>query len=167
MVNDKLGTVEEMLAWALSIMDSREPDFTISDGDDQPYMERWFVIPRNPAGGCYIHRILRSDKDTHHDHPWDNTTYILRGEYHEEMLGQGFDTGTTLWHRKPGDIIHRTAERAHRLILPEGGEPPITLFLLGPWKRDWGFHCPKGWVPWWEFTAEDKGRVGRGCGEYA
>lgn len=165
MVNDKLGTVEEMLAWANGIIESRPPDFTISDGDDQPYMERWFAVPRNPAGGCYIHRVLRSDKDTHHDHPWDNTSYVLDGEYDEECLYEGGLTAR--FRRRPGAIIHRKATDAHRLILPEGGGPVTTMFLLGPWQRDWGFHCPKGWVPWWEFTAEDKGRVGRGCGEYA
>jgi hypothetical protein len=32
--------------------------------------------------------------------------------------------------------------------------------------RDWGFHCPQGWVPWRKFVAADNpGAVGRGCGE--
>lgn len=160
MINDKLGSVEEMLEWANGIIGSRPPDFTIEDGDKQPYMHRWFVVPRNPAGGCYIHQIVRSDKDVHHDHPWDNTSYVLDGSYVEEL-----PDGTRL-ERGPGSIVHRKAEDAHRLIL-EPGAVVTTLFYLGPWKRDWGFHCPNGWVPWWEFTAEDKGRVGRGCGEMA
>lgn len=160
MINDALGTVEEMLAWANGIIESRPPDFTIQDGAEQPYMHRWFVVPRNPAGGCYIHQIVRSDKDVHHDHPWDNTSYVLDGTYIEELAD-----GTRL-ERGPGSIIHRRATDAHRLIL-EPGMVVTTLFFLGPWQRDWGFHCPKGWVPWREFTAEDKGRVGRGCGEYA
>lgn len=40
-----------------------------------------------------------------------------------------------------------------------------TLFLFGPKRREWGFHCEgKGWVPWQEFTAAGKpGEVGKGC----
>lgn len=157
-INDNLGGVAEMLAWANGIIASRPADFTIEDGDKQPYMHRWFIVPRNPAGGCYVHQIVRSDKDVHHDHPWDNTSYVLDGTYVEELLdGTQFERG-------PGSIIHRKATDAHRLILAPGAVV-TTLFYLGPWQRDWGFHCPNGWVPWWEFTAEDKGRVGRGCGE--
>jgi hypothetical protein len=45
--------------------------------------------------------------------------------------------------------------------------PAWTLFITGRRVRDWGFHCPKGWVPWQEFTdPTDSGRVGKGCGEY-
>jgi hypothetical protein len=41
-----------------------------------------------------------------------------------------------------------------------------TLFIFFRNIRDWDFHCPNGWVPWWEFTApDDKGAIGRGCGE--
>lgn len=160
-INDTLGTPEQMLEWARGVMTSRPPDQIITDGD-LPYMERWWIIPRNPAGGVYLHRILRSDKDVPHDHPWRNTSYVLEGTYMEQDLN-GEQTP-----RVPGDIVHRSASRAHRLILPEGGIPVISLFLIGPWERDWGFHCPKGWVPWWEFVdPNDKGRVGRGCGEMA
>lgn len=160
-INDTLGTPEQMLAWARGVMTSRPPDQIITDGD-LPYMERWWIIPRNPAGGVYLHRILRSDKDVPHDHPWRNTSYVLEGVYKEQDLNGEYTI------RVPGDIVHRAADRAHRLILPEGGIPVISLFLIGPWERDWGFHCPKGWVPWWEFVdPNDKGRVGRGCGEMA
>ena len=37
-----------------------------------------------------------------------------------------------------------------------------------PWYADseWGFHCPKGWVHWRDFTAGKDGEiVGKGCGE--
>jgi hypothetical protein len=128
-------------------------------------MHRWFVVPRNPAGGCYIHQIVRSDKDVHHDHPWDNTSYVLNGEYDEEVLFPA-SRDTAIFRRGPGSIVQRKATDAHRLILAPGAVV-TTLFYLGPWQRDWGFHCPGGWVPWWEFTDTDKGRVGRGCGEYA
>lgn len=41
-----------------------------------------------------------------------------------------------------------------------------TLFLTGPKVRTWGFWCPKGFVPWFDFVKpEASGEVGRGCGE--
>ncbi len=160
MINPEHGSVAEMLAWARSIMDSRDPDFTIEDGDKKPYMHRWFPVPRNPAGGCYIHHIMRSDKDVPHDHPWDFTSYILAGGYQEQ-------TKNGIWNRPVGTILHRKAADAHRIILPPG-QTAITICFTGQWQRDWGFHCPKGWVDWRTFcNGEDHGRVGRGCGEMA
>ena len=39
-----------------------------------------------------------------------------------------------------------------------------TVFITGPRVREWGFHCPQGWVHWKRFTAPgDKGSVGKGC----
>lgn len=44
--------------------------------------------------------------------------------------------------------------------------PVFSLFFMGPWKRDWGFHCPKGWRHWRDFTKGPHGDdVGAGCGE--
>lgn len=48
----------------------------------------------------------------------------------------------------------------------ERGARAVSLFIAGPKVREWGFHCPNGWVHWREFTAGDRGElVGRGCGE--
>lgn len=39
-----------------------------------------------------------------------------------------------------------------------------TIFIMGPRLRTWGFHCPKGWVPWYKYVNKDnKGLVGPGC----
>ena len=64
--------------------------------------------------------------------------------------------------------VVRSPETAHRLKLMNPGWPAETLFITGPRVREWGFACPKGWVPWQEFVApSDKGQIGRGCGEMA
>lgn len=146
----------ELLEWAQRTME-RKPDFIIGDN----YLRRWWVIPRNHGCNVYLHEILHSDDDRAlHDHPWDNTSYVLEGEYEEH-------TPDGVFIRNAGDVVSRPAEAAHRLVIPEGGRA-LTLFFTGPAKRDWGFHCPKGWVPWREFVDEnDTGQVGRGCGENA
>lgn len=161
---DTYAQLPDLVEWAETIMSSRPADFLIKpDGPDSDvYMERWYVIPRNEIAGIYLHRILRSDKDVMHDHPWDTTSIILKGSYVEEMPG-----GSSV--RKAGDRIDRRAEQAHRLVLADD-QPVISLFFTGPKIRDWGFHCPKGWVGWQEFTGGNhggRGDTGRGCGEKA
>ena len=92
----------------------RAPDFVIQR-EDKPYLKRWWMIPRNDVMNVYLHHITADDFDVAlHDHPWDNTTIVLRGRYLEIM------PGTQLW-RREGDVIHRPAEWKHRLVVG-GGE---------------------------------------------
>ncbi len=87
----------------------------------------------------------------------ENTSLLLRGSYIEH-------TPEGVFTRKAGDIIHRKPTDSHRLeVIP--GQRAISLFATGPKVRDWGFHCPKGWVSWQDFTSDDGTSVGRGCGE--
>lgn len=136
----------------------RKPDFIIGREDD-PYMRRWWVIPRNPFFNIYLHQILRSDDDRAlHDHPWWNISVILKGFYFEHT-----PAGVKL--RKARSVTLRRAGAAHRL---EVFEPCWSLFITGPIIRKWGFHCPRGWVYWRDFVDDrDTGKVGRGCGEHA
>lgn len=146
-------SVEDLRSWALAMMASRPPDFVI--GDD--YLKRWWVVPRNQFDNTYLHEILRSDDDrAFHDHPWNNSTLVLDGEYIEH-------TPTGSFVRKAGDYIQRPATTLHRLEIPDGGRA-ITLFTTGPKIREWGFDCPQGWRHWRDFTAGEHGEtVGRGC----
>ncbi len=138
----------------------REPDFVIG-GAERPYMLRWFLIPRNEVFNLYYHRILRDDDDRAlHDHPWPSFSVMILGQL-REITPEGSRV------IRAGDTVFRGAEFAHRLELIDG-QPAETLFITGPKVRDWGFHCPKGWVGWRAFVGEvDPGAVGRGCGEMA
>ena len=153
-MNVEYTTLEDMQNWAKGVM-SRDPDFIV--GDNQ--LRRWWIIPRNEWGNVYLHEVLKSDDDRAlHDHPWANTSIIISGEYIDVTPDGEFL-------RKAGDVIHRKAADSHRLVVPEGGRA-ISLFTTGQWERDWGFHCPQGWVYWKDFTnPENYGKVGRGCGE--
>lgn len=156
------ASLEDMQAWARGIMQVREPDFIIGDN----YIKRWWVVPRNDMSNLYLHWMTGDDDDRAlHDHPWQNTSIILAGGYVEITPAGSFE-------RKPGEVVKREAADAHRLVLhrDDAGKPipALTLFATGQWERDWGFHCPNGWVPWREFVDErDTGQVGRGCGEHA
>lgn len=164
----------------------RPPDFVIGQPDN-PYLRRWWIIPRNRFFNIYLHQILRNDDDRAlHDHPWWNVSIILNGGYFEHM------PHGVKWRRRFIPIF-RHARAAHRLELafrrPKKFKHPIMLsdlrknfknslalqpcwplFITGPKIREWGFHCPCGWKHWRDFVGVRDGEAkgderGEGCGE--
>jgi len=140
----------------------RDPDFVIGSAED-PYLRRWFVIPRNAFFNIYLHHFLRSDDDRAlHDHPWWNVSLLIDGGYVEHTIPQGGINVRTP--RVAGQMKFRFASAAHRVELNDG--PCWTIFITGPRIRQWGFHCPHGWKHWQQFTKAGKpGEVGPGCGD--
>ena len=137
-----------------------------AEGDTVPdvYLRRWYLIPRNRRLNIYLHQFLRDDDDRAlHDHPWNSLSFLIRGQYREVVdVYMGKVTANT--YSAPA-IITRTAEHRHRLELLDG-KPAWTIFITGPKRRTWGFWCPKGFVPWHEFTAGPDGQhIGKGCGD--
>jgi len=146
-----------IISWA----QARTPDFIIG-GADNPYLIRWWLIPRNRVFNIYVHCFLRSDDDRAlHDHPWVNASILLEGEYTEHTIDAGGIEHRTI--RKAGAVKLRTGKSAHRIELHNG--PCWTVFVTGPVYRKWGFHCPqKGWGHYRDFVADhDKGTIGKGC----
>lgn len=173
------------------VADVRPPDFVIGeDNPDGAYLLRWYLTPwrtwyrhvteaeRNAwvrfvlrlsrwLPNLYLHCFLRDDDDRAlHDHPSWAVSFILDTGYIEHTIAAG-----GVHHRQrywAGDLRFLPTRHTHRIeLLRDRGlraRPCWTLFLFGPTVRAWGFHCPKGWVPWQEFTAAGKpGEVGRGC----
>lgn len=155
--------IRRLADWLIERVTRRPPDFVIG-GSENPYLRRWWLIPRNRVFNVYLHEFLRSDDDRAlHDHPWSNCSVLLRGCYTEHTI----DAGGIHQRRvlTAGDFRFRLSGCfAHRLELIDNA-PCWTLFLTGPRYREWGFHCPEqGWVHWQQFTAPgDKGAVGNGC----
>src|SRR3546814_13486763 len=123
------------------IVDRRPPNFVIG-GQQDPYMRRWWVIPRNRFINIYLHQVLRPDDDRAlHDHPWINLSIILDGGYWEITPGPN-DRHQHRW-CPPGTITFRRAAAAHRLDLAEDIQgqriPCWTLFITGPRIREWGW----------------------------
>lgn len=138
---------------------TRRPPDVVIGGVDRPYLLRWWVIPRNRLFNVYLHQFLRSDDDRAlHDHPWASCSILLRGAYREHL-----SNGTRPIRIEGAIVFRRSGQIAHRIeLIP--GEPCWTLFFTGPRYREWGFHCPRGWVHWKLFTADDDiGAVGKGC----
>ena len=153
-----------ILRWARA----RQPDFIIG-GHEDPYLRRYFLIPRNPVFNVYVHEFLRSDDDRAlHTHPWIfNLSWLLDGPYIEWVPSAGNALRPTQLFRKAGQVKFRWGAAPHRVQLHKiaGRNIPCwTVFVTGPRVRQWGFHCPKGWIHWKKFTApDDKGAVGKGC----
>jgi len=135
----------------------RAPDFVIG-APDNPYMLRWYLVPRNELFNIYYHAILRDDDDRAlHDHPWPSFSIMMSGAL-RELTSEGAQV------HQAGACVYRGPDHAHRLELIDR-MPAETLFITGPKVREWGFHCPQGWRRWQDFVGENSGEVGRGCGE--
>lgn len=135
--------------------------------DGELYMERWWL--RKPPGhgehsstydktksgiGIRIHHTVRSDRGRDlHDHPWWNVSIVLAGGYWEIVpISQAqpaiLDAHCyrRIW-RGPGSVVFRRAHHRHRLEILQG-DSAWSLFIMGPWIRDWGFHTRQGWSYW-------------------
>lgn len=112
----------------------------ITRGDAQPYLTRLIVF-RCPWFALYLHWFEGSDDLCLHDHPWAFASLILRGGYWETI------PNSRKWHG-PGSLLARPAKWRHRVEIPPGRRA-LTLLLIGPKQRGWGFWTPKfGFIPW-------------------
>lgn len=127
----------------------REPDFIIGEKHD-PYMLRWYIIPRNKFLNIYLHKFLRSDHPVYHDHPWWSFGILLKGSYYEHTPYSGGDLRQVF---KRGSMKLRGPKYFHWVEVKEG--PIWTIFITGPWRKPWGFLCPKGWYHYSDVLVND------------
>lgn len=140
----------------------RPPDLVIAPAGHGEYIFRWYVVPRNREGNVYFHVQTQSDPERPlHDHPWDNTSIILAGGYHEIIDTEpeaNSPACRAVIDRNVGDVIHRPATWAHRLILPKRIPYSMSLFVTGPKVREWGFWENGTFAPFNEITIETDGK---------
>ncbi len=119
----------------------------IYDRNNQvPYLVRYYLFlkdRKNFPFNITLHKILVSDLDDLHDHPWNYATLILKGGYWEHTPEGKF------W-RGPGHFRYRKSDDLHRLELAKdenGNELPCwSLFYMGTKKQEWGFIRNGEWV---------------------
>jgi len=176
------GTQMKLSEWFKRFFTGK-PHFVIwtepPEEGEKPQLLRWWLIPRNRWFNIYLHKTIRNDEDRAlHCHPWNSVSFLLAGrlgEYrfkHFKLLeSYGFrpealkDHGQQEFRElKKFRPVFRKATEAHRLNLPGQGHA-WTIFITGPKIRNWGFHCPKGWVPWQKFCQIDNPGKPKGCGE--
>ena len=166
----------------------RKPDLIIGPRDN-PQTLRWQLFKFRGWQLC-LHKWLRSDDDRAlHDHSGDSISIILTRGYWDVIeewcdgtpddypvseqwhyRGDGeWSRELTVW-RYPLIPVFRKAEAPHRVILPTSA-PVWSLWFRWPPRREWGFHCPKGWKHWRDYLNSrgnyyDAGEsiTGPGCG---
>jgi hypothetical protein len=186
----KLSPIVRLVAWLLGRLLPQED--IGRGGAGGLYMTRWTLWTDRQKGGrqLVLHRFFRSDLDEFHDHPRPFVSLILAGGYHERtpatsfrpwcpscrMFCQEWEGRSRCCDRPifakavagqrrrwygPGAVLERPAAWAHALEIPPGREC-WTLVWMGRRERDWGFHCPSGWIPWRRHVA-NRERTGNGC----
>lgn len=125
--------------WFMDLVRGK-PHHIVFKGDGEPYLKRWYIIPRNRLLNVYLHKILTSDDVTPHDHPWHSVSFLLAGDLKERRWP---NPKILFWWRNETEIrrfrpVFRKADTTHRLILPTT-RPAWTLLITGPRLRKWGF----------------------------
>lgn len=110
-----------------------------------------------------LHRWHRSDSDRAlHDHSAGNVSVLITGPY-REVFNHAWEPARSKM-RWPFIPYYRKADTPHRVLLTHGKVWTIWI-RFKPW-REWGFHCPKGWVHWRKYVKNrgNESIVGDGCG---
>lgn len=158
---------DRLNAYAQKRMLTSAPDVNIGPEAD-PYMQRWYVIPRNPVFNIYLHFFRHDDERVLHSHPWWSLSFMLRGVMREFYTPSHEDAADIERHIfrsvEAGDIIFRDGDIFHRLEIATS--TAITLFVTGPKYQSWYFACKKGLIHWKDYVStRDRYVPGAGCGE--
>ncbi len=128
-----------------------------------PYLVRWNLFGIGEDSKYFsvkLHKILISDDECLHDHPWWFISIILKGsytewrfcteeEYYNETQFHKWDAKaerfTKGYNYTAGTILIRPAWWPHRL---EVIKPVYTLVFTFKKIRKWGFFTRNGWKHW-------------------
>jgi hypothetical protein len=115
---------------------------------DSEYITRLHLL-KTPWFAVCLHWINKPDPEPFlHDHPVSFLSIILSGGYTEKRKGY-LDYQSQLLTHRWFNLIKATSHDTHTIVevLPK----TLTLALMGPKTRDWGFHTPAGWVHWKDY----------------
>ena len=116
---------------------------------DSEYITRLHVV-KTPWFAICLHWLNHPDPEPYdHDHPVSFLSIILRGWYKERRNGSNYE----LIHRR-FNYIRASTDDIHTItyVAPN----TLTLCLMGPKTREWGFHTPKGWIGWQDYYKEQR-----------
>lgn len=163
----KVGWLERLLCKFLPYRDITK---TV-DGQEVLYLRRFFLWrsdKRDQYGddgsALFLHVIHRSDDDRDpHDHPWDFSTFVLKGGYDDEQWvwhppfptshGIAIPGMRQLMGYEPVNRLgfkRRAAEHIHRVRLRDE-KTAWTLVRAGKKRRRWGFVTETGWKHFKEY----------------
>jgi hypothetical protein len=119
------------------------------DGEATPRWIKWTLVSTRWFA-VFLHRFCGPDwtRDPH-NHPTDFVSIGLRGSYVETVYNANGNrlyerTWRAPWFRSfPADHIHRTSS-----VGPKGA---LTVCIVNPPMRDWGFVVDAKLVPWRDY----------------
>lgn len=124
--------------------------------DGQVYLERWGLEWKH-LGGLFVHRMSAPDPGIDlHNHPWHFSSLVLWGAYEEERCDSLFASSFARFNWPSERRGERSTRRwlswrslnlneCHRIVKLH--RPHVwTLVVHGPWRRNWGFYMPEGYV---------------------
>lgn len=116
---------------------------------DSEYIIRLHLI-KTPWFAICLHWLMKPDPEPYdHDHPVSLLSIILHGWYREQS-NKGIVKHR--WY----NFIRATPAFTHTIV--EVAPKTLTLAIMGPKTREWGYHTPNGWVYWKTyFEAKRKG----------
>jgi len=116
------------------------------------YIVRLHVV-KTPWFSICLHWILKPDPEPDmHDHPVTFLSLILKGGYTEARIrGDGplGDGDGRLETHRFFNFIRASPDDIHKIVSVKSNT--LTLCLMGPKTREWGFHTPTGWVYWKDY----------------
>lgn len=137
----------------------------ICEGEFPIYLIRYSLFSC-PWFAVKLHKILLSDDDCYHDHPWSFISIILKGGYieHTPNGSRYYKPGSILW--RPAPSIHKLELNSSLRLDRKNGYtiktkttiPATTLVITFKKVRVWGFYTAHGFVKWFDFI-----RAGRKC----
>ncbi len=119
---------------------------------DSEYITRLHVL-KTPFFAVCVHWILKPDPEPWlHDHPVTFLSIILRGGYSEKRQWMWFE---------PVVRTHRwfnwiRADKRDKHTIVDVKPNTLTLCLMGPKTRTWGFHTEAGWIDWQTYYAAQR-----------
>lgn len=119
---------------------------------ESEYILRLHVL-KTPWWAICLHWINKPDKEPWlHDHPVSFLSLFLRGGYAEKRVRQNSKEHKLelIVHRRFNFIKGDPFDK-HTIILVRPNT--LTLALMGPKTREWGFHVPGGWIMWKRYYA--------------
>lgn len=123
------------------------------------YITRLHIF-KTPWFAVCLHFLNEPDPEPYlHDHPVTFLSLILRGGYTEFRWFADWYSACEKQHgidrprvkvRRWWNWIWATDQDRHCIIHVKPGT--VTLALMGPKTRDWGFHTEDGWIGWKEYN---------------
>lgn len=117
---------------------------------DTGYITRLHIL-KTPWFALCLHWLNTPDPEPYlHDHPVSFLSVILRGGYTEDREKFTHNRRRFTKVNRWFNWIRASSRDRHTII--EVKPKTLTLCLMGPKTREWGYHLPDGWMYWKDYV---------------